>query len=173
MNYFSVYFILSLFPFLLYGLPLSQNQLLKVQETKGYVEVVQDGKVSLGDVIPTDKSLGIFTDALLRFPDLASVVFNPENEVTVLAPVNAAFQKYLIVEHFDDLHEIVASHIISRRVGEENWKEVQLLPTLNHKSPIEVRKEGTQLLLNDKAQFLDGVRMAGNGYLYKIDEVLA
>ncbi|ORX97627.1 FAS1 domain-containing protein [Basidiobolus meristosporus CBS 931.73] len=147
------------------------NEPLVAQNHVGYVEVIQDGKPTLGDIIPTDKSLSTFLDALMRFPDLANAVFDVENELTIVAPVNAAFQKYNIVEHFDELHDIVASHIITRKVNKSSLKEGLEFPTLNSNQPVRVGRSNGGLVLNNKARFLEGGKEASNGNLYRIDTV--
>ncbi|KAK9693189.1 hypothetical protein K7432_014031 [Basidiobolus ranarum] len=150
---------------------LFQDTSLNIQQPPGYVEVIQDGNPTLGDIIPTDKSLGTFLDALMRFPDLANVVFNAENELTVVAPVNSAFQKTNIAEHFDDLHEIVASHIITKIVSLDSLKDGAELPTLNQNKPVRVDKVDGRWVINGNAHLVDKVKKASNGNLYKIDAV--
>ncbi|KAK9710129.1 hypothetical protein K7432_008624 [Basidiobolus ranarum] len=135
-----------------------------------YEDVEQDGKPTLGDYIPSDKSLTIFLDALRQFPDLVDQVYNPTLQLTILAPTNAAFQKLDISEHIEELHDIVASHIIPEAISRERLVS-QEFTTLNSKK-IKGESSETSTIFNNHSQLKDEEKRAVNGYLYKIDQVL-
>ncbi|ORX98411.1 beta-Ig-H3/fasciclin [Basidiobolus meristosporus CBS 931.73] len=135
-----------------------------------YEDVEQDGKPTLGDYIPGDKSLTIFMDALRQFPDLVDQVYNPNLQLTILAPTNSAFQKLNISEHVNQLHEIVASHIIPKAISREQFGSQEFVTLSSRKIHGVSSDHGTTF--ENHSNLKDDEKHAVNGYLYKIDQVL-
>ncbi|CAG8556627.1 4546_t:CDS:2, partial [Cetraspora pellucida] len=139
---------------------------------------IPQGPSTLNDILPMEKDLTTFVDYLRMFGDIIKMLDNPDESLTLFAPINSVFHNttnkpsYVTSSSEDPIEKIrkfVLSHIVPKSLKLHNGDE---LDTLFEGTKIRVKK-GTDgnFILNDKAN--TGMsKDATNGIFYKIDDIL-
>ncbi|CAG8456916.1 4359_t:CDS:2 [Ambispora gerdemannii] len=145
------------------------------------------GPPTLEDLLPKEKDLTMFMDSLRDFPDVLKKISDPNETLTLFAPINRALLNLKVKpnaireEDNDDeaaarerFHQFVLGHIVPNSVSLKPETSDEELKTLSNLTTIHVQKaEGKGgVKLNDDVNIVGKQIEAVNGILYKVDNVL-
>ena len=139
------------------------------------------GPGSLLDLIVNNPDLSILAQAL-ETAGLTDTL-NSQNELTLFAPTNAAFEAFLetsglSVEELLANREVLTGtllfHVVNNRLPSDSLAPLNsaTVTTLLANNPLVLRRDGEQYIVNDQAAIGAPETEAANGLLYVIDTVL-